>query len=89
MERENKKFLKKALLITCISLIVTIIFICLFYYWNSIEEDAYWGENGYSGYNLARSNYEDDLITRSEFNEVEKEYRNIEKLLTSLNMVFL
>lgn len=79
MEKEKKKFSKKVLLITGISLIVTIIFICLFGYWNSIEEDAYWGENGYYGYNLAKLNYEDDFITRSEFNEVEKEYKNIER----------
>lgn len=74
-----KNKFKLLFILTGVGLLITIIFVCLFFYWNSIEEDAYWGENGYYGYNLARLNYEDNFISRSEFKEVEKEYRNIEK----------
>lgn len=70
---------KLLFILTGVGFLIAIIFVCLFCYWNSIEEDAYWGENGYYGYNLARLNYEDNFISRSEFKEVEKEYRNIEK----------
>lgn len=79
---EHKKTKNKSkilFILTGASLLITIIFVFLFYYWNAVEDDAYWGKNGYHGYNLARLNYEDNFISRSEFNEVEREYRNIEK----------
>jgi len=79
---EHKKTKNKSkilFILTGASLLITIIFVCLFCYWNAVEDDAYWGENGYYGYNLARLNYEDNFISRSEFKEVEREYKNIEK----------
>ena len=79
---EHKKTKNKSkilFILTGASLLITITFVFLFYYWNAVEDDAYWGKNGYYGYNLARLNYEDNFISRSEFNEVEREYRNIEK----------
>lgn len=66
-------------ILTGIGILIIILFVGLFCYWNVIEEDAYWGNNGYYGYNLARLNYEDNFISRSEFKEVEREYKNIEK----------
>lgn len=86
MENKNvnqvkaKKLSKLFFILTSAGVLITIIFLCLFLFWNAAENDAYWGENGYYGYNLARLNYEDNFISLSEFKEVEKEYRSLEKI---------
>ena len=68
-------------ILTGICVLATIVFVCLFFHWSSVEQDAYWGKNGYYGYNLARLNYDDNLISRTEFKEIEKEYNNVANTL--------
>lgn len=75
--RKNKS--KIFFIITGICVLLTIVSVCLFFNWYNIEQDAYWGENGYYGYNFARLQYDDYTINRAEFKEIEKEYNSIEK----------
>lgn len=65
-------------ILTIIFAVLTIISVCLYNHFSDVADDAYWGENGYDGYYLAKLNYKSNLISRDEYKEIEKEYETIE-----------
>lgn len=77
--KKNKS--KIFFIITGICILVTIAFVFLFFYWSGVEKDAYSGENGYYGYLLAKMQYDDNIISRTEFKEIEKEYNTVKNTL--------
>lgn len=77
-EHTHSKSNSKVLFILVgVFLIITIIFMCLHFYWRNVVGDADLGKNGYYGYWLAQSQYENNIISRLEFKEIEKEFNNI------------
>ncbi len=73
----KKSKFKIFFILTIIFAVLTIISVCLYNHFSDVAVDALWGENGYYGYFLAELQYEDNLISRDEYKEIEKEYENI------------
>ncbi len=76
----SKNNFKILFILGSVFLIITIIFMCLHFYWRNVVGDADLGKNGYYGYWLAQSQYEDNIISRLEFKEIEKEFNNIKAI---------
>lgn len=76
----SKNNFKILFILAGVFLIITIIFMCLHFYWRSVVGDADLGTNGYYGYWLAQSQYKNNIISRLEFKEIEKEFNNIKAI---------
>lgn len=79
-EKKPCKKVKLFFLLTIIFLIITVVFWGLEVYWSNVLYDVDFGENGNYGYFLATLDYEDGLISRTEYKEIEKEYLKTENI---------
>lgn len=76
---KSKSKAKLLFILAGIGIVMTIIFGSLHFHWKNVTGDADLGVNGYYGYWLAQSEYESNIISRSEFKEIEKEFNSIKK----------